>query len=160
MINIKVCFEKVPRWTLRLLSIAIVSIVVAAMVLLYSFSCTVRSVIPDNFEVSSVTISDKISYLDVFTDEMWTQITDTKQVDSVVSYLMKIPLKEGSDGYAGGEKWCVVIAGADGIKYEFRFSDNSVLLVNGDWYEVKTTPFFKRRTDIYGNICQMAGILQ
>lgn len=136
--------------------LAVVALIIV-LILIYSFSFTVKSVLPDDLDISSIDISDKMYYLDDLTEENWRSISDPQIISSVMEYVGEIPLKKDGEGaLAGGDYWKIIIKTLDGEEYQVRFSENEAVLYQDHWYDVKTTPFFWKGTDIYSTVCQLA----
>lgn len=159
MINKNISVQTWIRSKAELVKFLAVVALIVSLILIYSFSFTAKSVLPDDLDISSIDISDKMYYLDDLTEENWRSISDPQIISSVMEYVGQIPLKKDGEGaLAGGDYWKIVVKTLDGEEYQLLFSENEVVLFQNHWYDVKTMPFFWKGTDIYSKVCQLAGI--
>lgn len=151
---IKSWYEGLSSRQKKLLYLALIIV----LILIYSFAFTVRSVLPKNLEITSLSFSGLEGCYEGAVPEFQVEITDEKTINSVMRYLKGLPLWTFGDSLTGGAEWNVTANTTDGSSYELRFLDNYAFYFDGKLYYVKTTPFFWKGTDIYSKVCQLAGI--
>lgn len=151
---IKSWYEGLSSRQKKLLYLALIIV----LILIYSFAFTVRSVLPKNLEITSLSFSGLEGCYEGAVPEFQVEITDAETITSVMRYLKGVPLWTFGKALTGGDEWSITINTADGNAYKLNFLDNYAASFDGKLYYVKTTPFFWKGTDIYSKVCQLAGI--
>lgn len=133
---------------------ASVIILAVALVLIFSFSFTVRNILPKNMKVTAMELHglECCGY-----SEFHTELTEYENLLSVLRYVESIPLQPLAREPADAKEWSITIYTLDHSSYEVRFIGNEAVSFGGQLYSVKATPFFRKGTDIYNNVCKLAG---
>lgn len=150
----KLHFPKLSRpWKLIIAGVSAV-VLAAALLLIFSFSVTVRNILPQNMKVTTMELHglEWCGY-----SEFHTELTEYENLLSVLRYVESIPLQPLTREPADAKEWSITIYTLNRSSYEVRFIGNEAVSFDGQLYSVKATPFFPKGTDIYNNVCKLAG---